>query len=456
MLMKHINEPPPPIEGLSEGLQAILDRTLAKDPSLRYESAGDLANEFIALFNGETVSPGTLHIAQLARQASDASKQASPPPQEKRTNRWVRIGAEIVVAVLLALMIFRFIGPTSQTVIPTPAALDPNTPVGKMSFSYSNIDNDTVNIALTGISAPQENNHLEAWLVKGDQTVRDLGPIVFDPIGIGLKFTDHDGKNLLEGVKELRITKEQNDVKISKPTGEVIYSSVFPPQALAYVQDLEVAYDKTPDNEALMIGLYYYSASYLNDAINGSENDPSTIPITKAYQNQDKATLSKRTEEVINMIVGSKSDQYLDYDKDGTIDDPADGYGSLPNGDNAGYLQETALNAKLASDARDSTSHIREQSKNIQVCIQNMTGWTNQLLPLALKLNETSFGPDMQDTVTKISKLGDALLNGIDKNNDGNIDPVDGECGAAKSYDYATSMADFLIYPGPNRIPPAE
>ncbi|MGE5641738.1 MAG: serine/threonine protein kinase, partial [Byssovorax cruenta] len=257
MLMKHINEPPPPIEGLSEGLQAILDRTLAKDPSLRYESAGDLANEFIALFNGETVSPGTLHIAQLARQASDASKQASPPPEEKRTNRWVRIGAEIVVAVLLALMIFRFIGPTSQTVIPTPAALDPNTPVGKMSFSYSNIDNDTVNIALTGISAPQENNHLEAWLVKGDQTVRDLGPIVFDPIGIGLKFTDHDGKNLLEGVKELRITKEQNDVKISKPTGEVLYSSVFPPQALAYVQDLEVAYDKTPDNEALMIGLYY-------------------------------------------------------------------------------------------------------------------------------------------------------------------------------------------------------
>src|SRR5215216_6142928 len=69
MLMKHINEPPPAIEGLSEGLQAILDRTLAKDASLRYESAGDLANEFIALFNGETVSPGTMQMAQIARQA---------------------------------------------------------------------------------------------------------------------------------------------------------------------------------------------------------------------------------------------------------------------------------------------------------------------------------------------------------------------------------------------------
>src|SRR5690242_15126526 len=37
MLMKHINEPPPPIPGLSADLQAILDRTLAKDPVLRYE-----------------------------------------------------------------------------------------------------------------------------------------------------------------------------------------------------------------------------------------------------------------------------------------------------------------------------------------------------------------------------------------------------------------------------------
>ncbi|MFN8461467.1 MAG: serine/threonine-protein kinase [Anaerolineales bacterium] len=46
MLMKHINEPPPAIDGISSDLQAILDRTLAKDPSMRYESAGALANEF--------------------------------------------------------------------------------------------------------------------------------------------------------------------------------------------------------------------------------------------------------------------------------------------------------------------------------------------------------------------------------------------------------------------------
>ncbi|HMD82075.1 MAG TPA: serine/threonine-protein kinase, partial [Anaerolineales bacterium] len=70
MLMKHINDPPPPIKGISKDLQALLDRALAKDPSLRYESAGDLANEFMALFNGQTISPGTLHIAEMARKAA--------------------------------------------------------------------------------------------------------------------------------------------------------------------------------------------------------------------------------------------------------------------------------------------------------------------------------------------------------------------------------------------------
>jgi len=32
MLMKHINEPPPPIKGLSSDMNVLIDRALAKDP----------------------------------------------------------------------------------------------------------------------------------------------------------------------------------------------------------------------------------------------------------------------------------------------------------------------------------------------------------------------------------------------------------------------------------------
>src|SRR5215208_636836 len=101
MLMKHINEPPPPIKGISPDLQALINRALAKDPAHRYESAGDLANEFMALFNGQTISPGTLHIAEIARKAAaKAGQQDKPQPQGRRFN-WIRIGIEIAVILFL-------------------------------------------------------------------------------------------------------------------------------------------------------------------------------------------------------------------------------------------------------------------------------------------------------------------------------------------------------------------
>jgi hypothetical protein len=159
---------------------------------------------------------------------------------------------------------------------------------------------------------------------------------------------------------------------------------------------------------------------------------------------------------LINQIVGESSDQYKDYNGDGTVDTySSDGYGSLPNGDHPGYLQETAINVKAAADAPDSTQNIRDQSAAIQICIQNMQGWTDQILPLALKLNDTAFGPEMKPTVDELSKLGDALLNGVDVNNNGQIEPVKGECGAAKAYELGWFMSDFYIFSGPNRVPPS-
>ncbi len=460
MLMKHINEPPPPIEGLSDEMQMILDRALVKDVTLRYQSAGELADEFVGLFNGQTISPGTVHIAQLAREATDASKQSAPRKPERRASQWLRIGIEVVVAVGLALVIIPFIRPSTQTVIatPVPPTPNPNIPVGRMRFSDFNSPNDRISFSMPNLALPGANTHYEAWLLNEDgTTLHDVGKIVPDASGTGqLVFTDNGGENLLK-FNQLQITQEQDNVVVTKPTGKVIYSSVFPPQALVYVRNVEVSYDKTPNNLALMQGLYYYSGSYITTPINGdSVNDPQFVGLVKAYENNDEATIRKDTEMVINQIVGEFSNQYKDYDGNGTPDTySSDGYGSLPNGDHPGYLQETAVNVKAAADAPDSTQNIRDQSAAIQVCIQNMQGWTNEMLPLALKLNDTAFGPEMKPIIDQLSKLGDALLNGIDANNNGQIEPVKGECGAAKAYELGWFMSDFNIFRGPNRVQPS-
>jgi serine/threonine protein kinase len=458
MLMQHINEPPPPIPGISHDLQILIDRALAKKPDDRYESAGALADEFLALFNGQTISPGTLHIVEMARQAAEAEQQGKPQPERGRTN-WVRIGAEITLALALMFVIFRFfINPNTQTLSVTPTPVNPNIPVGRMRFSDFSNPNDRISFTMPNLAQPGENMHYEAWLVSDDgKTFHSVGKITPDTSGSGqLVFTDTAGENLLQ-FGQLQITKEQDNFSGFQPAGEVVYSSVFPSQALVYVRNVEVAYADTPDSLALMQGLYYYSGSYITTPINGDEvNDPAFVSIVKAYENQDEATIRKDTEMVINQIVGDASNQYKDYDQDGTKDVySSDGYGSLPNGDHAGYLQETATNLKAAADAPDSTPNIRDQSENIQICIQNMEGWTNQILPLALKLNETAYGPAMKPVIDELSTLGDALLNGVDKNNNGQIEPIEGECGAGKAYELGWFMADFPIYTGPNRTPPA-
>jgi hypothetical protein len=83
-----------------------------------------------------------------------------------------------------------------------------------------------------------------------------------------------------------------------------------------------------------------------------------------------------------------------------------------------------------------------------------MKEWTDQILPLALQLQEMEFGPEMKPVIDELSMLGIALSEGVDANENTRIEPVLGECGAYDAYYFGVHMADFPIFIGPNRIPP--
>jgi hypothetical protein len=459
MLMKHINEPLPPIPGISPELQAILDRTLAKDPALRYESAGELAGEFLALFNGQTISPGTLHMAQLAREAALAGKLDTPRKKERSMNRWLRIGLEGLLVLVLALVIVQFFTPNRNTVTSTAVPPDPNSPVGRVRFDDNDFYVDKADLTLTKVQQPESGKHLQAWFKAEDGTLRDLGQIDFAATGSGrLTVTEPDSKNFLSLFDQVMITQEQDGSSGSGPGGTVLYSSTLPPQASVAIKKVLVSYDQLPDMGPLMQNFWWYNVNYVNRSINGDPYDENyKVGIVQAYQNKDEATLRKKIEEVINAIVGDQSGQYKDYDGDGTFDNAGDGYGSLPNGDRPGYIQAILLNSKEAADAPDSTPNIRLNGENVKICLTNVTGWTNQLLTVALQLNETPFGPDMEPLIQQMSTLGNTLLKGEDANKNGQFgEAIAGECGATDGYYYGYYMADMFLYPGQDRVPPPE
>jgi serine/threonine-protein kinase len=110
MLMQHINEPPPPVKGISMDVQALLDRALAKDPDVRYQTAGEMADEFMSIFNGQNASPDTRYFAEVARKTVEASN-ARLRNEELPRVPWKRIAVEIVLAIALALVIVWFACP---------------------------------------------------------------------------------------------------------------------------------------------------------------------------------------------------------------------------------------------------------------------------------------------------------------------------------------------------------
>ena len=166
MLMKHINEPPPPIKGISPELQMVIDRALNKKSEHRYETAGDLANDFMALFNGQTISPGTLHIAQLAREAAEAEKQGNAQPEGRRFS-WIRTGVEVAIAAIVLLVIYLVV--TNQQ---TATAKD--VPIGRARFDFGNTDFDNVTFALNEVPRPGENEHYDVWFVNDDSLFRRI------------------------------------------------------------------------------------------------------------------------------------------------------------------------------------------------------------------------------------------------------------------------------------------
>ena len=472
MLMKHINDPPAPIKGISKDLQALLDRALAKDPSLRYETAGDLANEFMALFNGQTISPGTLHIAEMARKAAEASKKSQSGEAGRPGRSALRIGIEFAAVLILGIIILFFINREGITAtIATPTPQDPNIPVGRLHFDDSAAIMAGFSFSLDSVSPPEDGKHLEGWLISDNGAdPRSVGPVRFNAAGVGLlDYADPGSNNILENFHRIIITEEQGSIEteavVTEPSQVILYSSKYPPNTLKYVRELLVSHPDTPDptpdtpgGEAAIQGLYYYSGQYVDLMINGDASvDPELTSLVEARESGDEPTFRKRTEEVINLIVGDASHLNRDYDNDGTIDRYiGDGYGSLPAGDRPGYFQATASSSKSAAEADDSTSNIRTRNENIQACIQTMEEWTQQLLPLAQQLVDLPMdSPETERIVQDMSDLGTYILEGRDGDDADNlIEPILGECGANTIYQEANSMADMDIYLGADRILP--
>ncbi len=437
VLMKHLNDPPPPIFGISSDLQAVLNRALAKDPEIRYASAKEMVDEFTSVFNGQTISLKTATALKSAQSSSQNKKQASP-------FKWAWAGIGALTVVIVALIAYRFL---------SSSALDENMLVGQITYSDQNALVDKAIIKLTGLPAPESGTHYDVWyLAQGGEIRRNVGSIKMDNSGQGeLSFTNPNQENILQVFDQVEVTIEaDNDPNPNESSGNIAASSVFPPFALIHVRHLIVSFPSAPEQIALVQGLWG-SVDVLNT---------STYELQDAFSKGDEKLIRKKTEEIINDIVGNASTrQYLDWDKDGTVDDVSDGFGLLQNGDpgytDQGYISQAKSHAKFAAQAPDATENIILHSGYVIICLDNMNGWTEQLLQRALQLQEMPFGSDMELIIKEMLVLSNQIASGTDSNGNELIEPIIGEGGATTAYEQVYSMAEMPLLVGTHRIPPS-
>jgi hypothetical protein len=165
-----------------------------------------------------------------------------------------------------------------------------------------------------------------------------------------------------------------------------------------------------------------------------------------ALQKGDDTLLRQNAEAILNLLAGDQSENRKDWNGDGQVTDPSDGFGLLLNGAKPGYIQAVAAQAGNAVDSAGATENMTRHGEQVLICSQNLVEWTTELRDILTGMLDSPSGADLSQPVLDSVKLAGQLLNGFDANNNG-IEALPGECGMSSLYGYTYSMTDMILLP---------
>ena len=454
VLHKQIHEPHPPIEGISKGLQDVLDRALAKDPDERFQTPLEFSEAFETALSGtaeaETMSlqPGIGRSGEFSRNIAD-----SVNPKE-RQRHFIPIVAGIVgVFVLIGLLIApRLVNPPAlalPTPSPTEKAVQPivpptpvesaSEPIGLLRFQDGSALADQVTFTSGNLPLPPEGEHYEAWLIEdGGENLFSIGVIQFDSENrASLTFVDGSGRNLITIYHGILITIEPSPDNNPNPSNDVAYSATLPPGGFLHVRHLLSAFDGTPNQTPFIRGLKR-DTDLMNELAQG---------MLTAFELGDEQTVRLQAEQMLNLLTGGQSPDYRDWNGNGTIDDPSDGFGLLLNGSNSGYIQGTFSHANLSMTSADATENMLVHGEHVKISATNVSEWTPQLRDQLIAVIEAQSLSDAEGAIRQAVVLANQIRDGVDINGNENIESIPGEGGAGTAYEHSYYMADIFLMP---------
>ena len=291
---------------------------------------------------------------------------------------------------------------------------------------------NTLKLKVNSLSAPPKHLRYYAWIVDAtSEKTLPLGMLVAQGQNFNLTFTDKT--NLLAAGNELEITQEQGNPML--PTGEVVLTGTLPPLALIHIRHLLVRFDTTPGKIGLLVGLRN-QARVLNEQ----------AQLLQSFSDKGQQSVVCAAQSIINVIEGAdgqNAQPLADVCASFNVTNVGDGFGLLnPRDPNAGYIVLTAEHASLAAIQSDATDTIRLHAQHVQIATANIQKWVTTIDKDARQLIAH---PHDTTLISEIVTLTDHALNGVDRDDDGQVDPVGGEAGAITAYNEGQMMAQLVL-----------
>ena len=455
LLHKQIYDPPPPIEGISSELQDVMDRALAKNAEERFATPIEFAQAFQAALL-MTSEASTLLLSAASHFPASTLPRSSANPATKRNKSTVPFSMGLISLAVTLVGIFyatRALSPISTSpaagtevqhvdLTSDPASPLANVPqaqpVGLLRFQDGTAHADQITLTTSGMNVPLEGSQYEAWLIEDDNEQRlSMGVIKFSQANNGaLTFVDAQGRNLIGIYRALEITLEPNPDNNPNPSNIVVFSAVLPENGFMHVRHLLFSFNGTPNQVGFIRGLDN-TTLLIND---------SASAMLAAFEAQNDPGVRLQAEKILNTVVGNQSGDYKDWNGDGTLDDPGDGYGLLLNGNNLGYIQGTFTHANLSLTAPDATENMRVHGEHVKIAATNVGEWTSQLRDQLAAILRAPAGTDVEGLIRQALALSNQIRNGIDINGNEKIEPIPGEGGVITAYQHAYYMADITIF----------
>jgi hypothetical protein len=161
----------------------------------------------------------------------------------------------------------------------------------------------------------------------------------------------------------------------------------------------------------------------------------------------DEPGVRLAAESILNTLVGSQSPEYRDWDSDGQVTDPGDGFGLLLNGGNPGYIQALFAHADYAMASQDATQFMVKHGTEVKVCAQNIQQWATRLHDLSIDIIEAPAGAELEPSIEAVSSMARLMFEALTSMRTirsirlmANAIPL--------SADQAYAMADVSLLPG--------